>query len=303
MAGTTLLIGGNGFIGQALARRLAGRGEAVTVLSRRRPAAVIPGVHWQPGDLNDPPLLVTLLAESRAVVHLATTSTPGRNVREPALDAEENLLPLLRLLEAMNDHPELPLVYLSSGGAIYGNPAYLPVDERHALAPLSHHAAGKVAAEQYLGVFARQGHTTTILRPANVYGPGQPLQAGFGVIRTLLEHLRRGTPLTIWGDGETSRDYLHIDDMVAACLAVLDAPASGTFNLGSGASLTLNALCRLAEQVTGRTLVIHRQPARGVDVRVVTLDSSVFRQHYGWQPQVTLDAGLRATWQWLLARP
>ncbi|MDD3528641.1 MAG: NAD-dependent epimerase/dehydratase family protein [Gallionellaceae bacterium] len=298
-----LLIGGNGFIGQALARALAARGEAVTVLSRRPPASAMAGVRWQPGDLNDLPLLATLLAESRAVVHLATTSTPGRHVREPARDAVENLLPLLRLLEAMNDRPELPLIYLSSGGAIYGDPAYLPVDERHVLAPLSHHAAGKAAAEQYLGVFARQGHATAILRPANVYGPGQPLQTGFGVIRTLLEHLRRGTPLTIWGDGETTRDFLHIDDMVAACLAVLDAPASGTFNLGSGNGLSLNALCRLVERVTGRAMAIRHQPARGVDVQTVILDSSAFRQRYGWQPRVSLDEGLRATWQWLLDQP
>jgi UDP-glucose 4-epimerase len=296
---STLLIGGNGFIGQALARSLAARDQAVTVLSRRRPMTDIAGIRWQVGDLNDAPLLSKLLPESRSVVHLATTSTPSRNVKEPAQEAQENLLPLLRLLEAMDKHPDTPLVYLSSGGAIYGNPARLPVDEDHPLAPLSQHAACKAAAEQFLGVFARQGHTVTILRPANVYGPGQSLQAGFGVIRTLLEHLRLGTPMTIWGDGESARDYLYIDDMIEACLTALDRPTTATFNIGSGASLTLNELCHLAERITGRQIELRHLGARGVDVRAVVLDHTAFSRHYGWQPRVAISEGVKATWEWL----
>jgi UDP-glucose 4-epimerase len=300
MAKATLLIGGNGFIGQALARRLAERGETVTVLCRRRPPEDIDGVLWQPGDLEDVALLGELLAGSKAVVHLATTSTPGRHPHEPAIEAQENLLPLLRLIECLNRHPELPLVYLSSGGAIYGNPHYLPVDEGHVLAPLSYHAAGKAAAEQFLGVHGRQGHTVTVLRPANVYGPGQPLAAGFGIIRTLLEHLHRGTPLTLWGDGEAVRDYLHIDDMVDACIAVLDRPETGTFNVGSGSGLSLNALCQLAAHVTGRRLEVHRQASRGIDVQAVTLDCARFNACYGWRPRTGIEAGLLGTWEWLI---
>lgn len=302
MTGKILLIGGSGFIGSALARRLAGHGHPVTILSRHRPSDNMDGVDWRQGSLDDATLLGTLLPECRSVIYLATTSTPSLNAREPAREAQENLLPLLRLLEAMTSHPHIPLIYLSSGGAIYGNPLYLPVDEKHPLAPLSHHAAGKAAAEQFLGVFSRQGHRVSILRPANVYGPGQALQTGFGFVRHLLEHLQQETPMTIWGDGKTARDYLYIDDMINACEAVLDNPITGTFNLGSGTALSLKKLCGLAEDVTGRRLELQYEPARGVDVRSIALDSSSFRLNYGWQPQTAIEEGLSLTWKWLLTR-
>lgn len=303
MRPTILLIGGNGFIGQALARRLASRGHNVTILSRRPPREKVTGVEWKQGDLAEMEGLRTLLRDHDIVVYLATTSTPGSNVHQPADEARGNLLPLLRLLEAMPSPPSPSLVYLSSGGAIYGNPAYLPVDEKHPLAPLSNHAAGKAAAEQFLGVFARQGHTVTILRPSNIFGPGQPIQTGFGVVRTLLEHLKRDTPMTIWGDGETSRDYLYLDDFLGACEAALDAPVSSTFNLGRGTALSLNKLCDLAQRVTGRKLHVHYEPERGVDVRTIALDSTKFSDHYGWLPHTTIEEGLRLTWEWLLTQP
>lgn len=298
-----LLIGGNGFIGQALARRLASRGHNVTILSRRPPREKIAGVEWKQGDLTEVDGLRTLLHGHDIVVYLATTSTPGSNVHQPAHEARDNLQPLLRLLEAMPTPPAPSLVYLSSGGAIYGNPAYLPVDEKHPLAPMSNHAAGKAAAEQFLGVFARQGHTVTILRPSNIFGPGQPIQTGFGVVRTLLEHLKHDTPMTIWGNGETSRDYLYLDDFLDACEAALGAPVSNTFNLGRGTALPLNELCALAQQVTGRKLHVHYEPERGVDVRAIALDSTKFSAHYGWLPHTTIEEGLRLTWEWLLTQP
>jgi UDP-glucose 4-epimerase len=296
--GPVLILGG-GFIGRALAQRLAMEGCAVTIVSRAAPAAPVPGVVWRQGRLDDATLLHELLPGCQSVVHAATTSTPGSYRQEPSRDAQENLLPLLRLLEAMDEFKDVHLLYLSSGGAIYGNPDKLPVDESLQPQPLSYHAAGKAAAEQFLGVFARQGHPVTILRPSNAYGPGQPIKAGFGVILTLLAHLRDGTPMEVWGDGESVRDYLYIDDLVAACMAILASPRGGIFNVGSGVGVSLNELCPLAERVTGRALRVHRRPARSVDVRAVILDSAALRASHGWQPMVTLEQGLLSTWQWL----
>jgi UDP-glucose 4-epimerase len=116
----------------------------------------------------------------------------------------------------------------------------------------------------------------------------------------MLEHVRRGTAMTIWGDGETLRDYLYVDDFVEAMRRVLEAPAVGTFNLGSGMGVSLNALCRLAERVTARPLETEYKAARGVDVRAVVLDGDAFQQRYGWQPHVALDEGMRRTWEWLV---
>lgn len=297
-----LLAGGGGFIGQALATRLAMAGHAVTILSRRAAALKLPGLTWRQGSLGDADLLQHLLPQCTAVVHLATTSTPGSYRDAPVREVDENLIPLLRLLEAMSGQPQIPLLYLSSGGAIYGNPHALPVSESHPLAPLSYHAAGKAAAEQFLGVFARAGHAVTILRPSNAYGPGQPLRQGFGVLRALLEHIRRQTPMQIWGDGNSVRDYLYIDDLTRACLDVLAQPAPGSFNLGSGVGHTLNELCDIARRVTGLNLEVHHRPARGTDVKAVVLDSTHFAAHYGWQPATSLEEGMARMWKWLQAQ-
>jgi UDP-glucose 4-epimerase len=298
-----LLLGGGGFIGQALASRFVAAGHAVTIVARHLPEQALPGTTWRQGALEDVSLLKELLPRSSAVFHLATTSTPGSYRDDPAREMQENLFPLLRLLEVMATYPELPLIYLSSGGAIYGNPTTLPVSESHPATPLSYHAAGKAAAEQFLSVFARSERTVTILRPSNAYGPGQPFKRGFGVVRALLENLKRDTPMEIWGDGETVRDYLFIDDLSQACLRALENPTTGTFNLGSGVGHSLNEICRLTQEITGKPLNIHYRPARGVDVKAVVLDSTAFRQLFDWQPRVTLEQGISRTWRWLLDQP
>lgn len=302
MADNILLLGG-GFIGQALAGRLAENGQSATIISRSTYEHQTNNINWLQGDLNDAELLRKQLSKCRAVVHLASTSTPGCHVHTPTGEVAENLVPLLRLLEVMGDHTDIPLVFLSSGGAIYGNPTTLPVSETHALAPLSNHAAGKAAAEHFLGVFAHRGHPVTILRPSNVYGPNQSLRSGFGVIRTILENIKRGTPMTIWGDGNIIRDYLYIDDLVTACIRTLQNPAGGVFNIGSGMGHSIIQLCALAERVTGKPLIRDYQPARGVDVQNIALDSFRFRKLYDWRPLVTMEHGLRTTWEWLQNQP
>ena len=299
MVKDTVLILGGGFIGHALARRVVERGMSVTVISHRTPEHLPDGTDWIQGDLSDLILIRKILPKCRAVVHLASTSTPSRYIHTPSREVEENLLPLLHLLEMMQDHTDIPLLFLSSGGAIYGDPATIPVSETHILAPLSNHAAGKAASEHFLGIFAHQGNPVTILRPSNVYGQEQPLKSGFGIIRTLLEHIKLGTPITIWGDGETVRDYIYIDDLINACIAVLDNPMDGTYNVGNGHGISLNSLCSLAEQITGKMLSKQYQAARSMDVSRVVLDTTSIRNSYAWRPQVTIERGMKLTWNWI----
>ena len=293
-----ILIIGGGFIGLAIARRLVENGNTVTVASTSAPTYIVSGIEWLQCKMDDPRTLNNI-SEYQAVVHAASTSTPGHHINAPTREVEDNLLPLLRLLETMSDFSDIPLLYLSSGGAIYGDPQTLPVQESHALAPISYHAASKASAEHFLGVFAHQGHTVTILRPSNVYGPRQPLKAGFGIIRTLLEHIKKETPITIWGDGETVRDYLYIDDLCNLCLAVLNGSTGGTFNIGSGEGISLNSLCNLTEQITGKKISKQYQQARDVDVARIVLDTTAIRSIYNWKPEITIESGMRLTWNWL----
>ena len=219
-----LLIGGGGFIGRALGRRLAASGCEVHALSRHVEPGRRGDVEFHRGSQAETAVVAPLLARCDSVVHLASTTTPGRSAHAPALEMRENLEPLADFLELLAAAAPRRILYLSSGGAIYGNPPFLPATEEHPVQPLSWHAAGKVAAEEFLRTHARQisGTSLAILRPANVYGPGQPLQAGFGFVRTLMEKARSGEPVEIWGDGRQVRDFLYIDDLVDACLRLLD---------------------------------------------------------------------------------
>lgn len=292
-----LLVGG-GFIAQALLRQLAADGREVHVLSRRPADAVFSQGYWHQGDLQDREALRRLLANCGTVVHLASTTTPGVSGRRPMLEVD-NLAPTLALMEILQDFPETHLIYFSSGGTLYGNPDTLPVFESAPMRPVSFHGAGKASQEIFLQVLRGQGRAVTILRPANAYGPGQPLKSGFGLVRTVLEQLHRGTAIEIWGDGQAVRDYVFVDDVASACRMMIDKPDDcETYNVGSGVGHSIDGLVALAGKVSGRApRVIHRPSRRG-DVSKVVLSVDKLRA-LGWAPATSLEAGLSQTWAWL----
>lgn len=292
-----LLVGG-GFIAQALLRQLGADGREAHVLSRRPADADFSQGYWHQGDLQDREALRGLLANCGTVVHLASTTTPGVSGRRPMLEVE-NLAPTLALLEILQDFPETHLIYFSSGGTLYGNPDTLPVFESAPMRPVSFHGAGKASQEIFLQVLRGQGRAITILRPANAYGPGQPLKSGFGLVRTVLEQLHRGTAIEIWGDGQAVRDYVFVDDVASACRMMIDRPDDcETYNVGSGVGHSIDGLVALAGKVSGRApRVIHRPGRRG-DVSKVVLSVDKLRA-LGWAPATSLEAGLSQTWAWL----
>lgn len=297
-----LLLGGAGFIGTALAQKLASEGARVTVITSAPPAVEVPGVAYRVGDMGSASLLEDLLPQCGTIVHLASTSTPGSSARHPAWELD-NLAPTLHLLEYLHGQWDCHLVFLSSGGTVYGNPPTNRIDEGLHCAPLSYHGAGKVAVEAFLNAFRAAGHAVTVLRPSNAYGPGQFLEQGFGLVRTALEHAQNGTTVQLWGDGENIRDFLYIDDLVDAIVRAIHAPQDrGTYNVGSGEGHTLNQIVELARRISSLPLSVEYQPGRWVDAREVVLDNSHIRASLGWQPTVGLEEGMRRTWEWLQRR-
>jgi UDP-glucose 4-epimerase len=294
-----ILLGGAGFIGTALARRLAALGRRVHVISRKLLSEKEAGITFHHGDLSDGALLERLLPECGTIVHLASTTTPGSSARNPDKELA-NLQPALRLLQVLQGRPDVHLIFLSSGGTVYGNPARNPVAEDAPLAPLSYHGACKVAIETFLQAFRIAGHAVTVLRPSNTYGPGQDLRQGFGLIRTVLQHILEGSTMEIWGDGNNVRDFIYIDDVVDAILrAIHSSTDSGTYNVGYGVGHTLNQVVEAVQDICGRPLNIDYRPARKTDVREVVLDIASIHSHLGWRPQVDLREGIHRTWQWL----
>jgi UDP-glucose 4-epimerase len=277
-----LLLGGGGFIGSALAQRLQQEELPTYIIGR-----------------NNGDELARLLPMCGTVVHLASTTTPGSSALQPRLELA-NLGITLQLLDLLQAKPQTHLIYFSSGGTVYGNPAQLPVREDCPMAPTSYHAAAKVAQESFCAAQRAQGLPITILRPSNAYGPDQTLRKGFGLIRTMFEHARLGTALEIWGDGENVRDFIHIDDIVEPTLRLIRRPQdSGTYNLGSGVGFSVNQVKTAVEVACNMPLNAIYCPARDVDVRNVVLDNTRLAEQLNWQPTITLAQGLESTWRTL----
>lgn len=300
MTGGTLILGASGFVARHLIRRLLPDDRELHLVSRHAIDLPNRNVVCHLGELGDLNLLARVLPRCATIIHLAAESTPGISARHPALETT-SLTSTLCLLEALQSFPNRHLIYVSSGGAIYGNPPQNPVSENTPVAPRSYHAAGKASAELFLQTFAlNKSARVTILRPSNLYGPEQALRTGFGVIRTMLEHVRLGTTMEIWGDGEAVRDYLYVDDMVEACIRVI--PHQGkcsVYNVGSMTGYSLNQLADIVRSMTGKSLAINFREARQSDVSAVILDSSKLHRDLGWQPTIDLPEGIARTWQWL----
>lgn len=293
--GAVLLVGGTGFIGRALAARLVAEGREVHVLGRRPASGLPAGVFVHCGDQSDRDVVRPLLERCSTVVHLAGATVPADTVWQPVAEVEASLLPALCFLECAQEFPEHRYLLLSTGGALYGDAVFASENSR--LLPGSYHGAGKLALESFFGVFGqRYPGRLSILRPANVYGPGQPLRAGFGVIRTLLERARDGGQLVVYGDGGAVRDYLYIDDMVAACVAALEATAI-TCNIGSGEGVALRELIAIVERVTGKALAVDYRPARASDAGRIVLDAGLARATLDWAPSISLEEVICRTWR------
>jgi UDP-glucose 4-epimerase len=304
-----LLIGGMGYVGHQLQEPLMAAGYRIHVIDRRTPDEKEKGdIEFHGCLLSDESILRDVLPRCVTVFFLASDSIPATTARSPSREGEWNLLPFLKFLDIFQDYSHTHLIYLSSGGTIYGNPEAIPVHESSPVAPISYHGAGKAAIEAFLHVCSNQcDNRITIIRPSNLYGPYQPYVPGFGVIRSMMEKLRRDEPVEIWGDGEIIRDYLYIDDFVAACLACMQFEKHQKryriFNVSSGQSLSISQLCDVIEAVTERRLKRVYLPGRVIDVKSVILDYSRIKNELGWQPVVGINEGLRRTWAWIQKLP
>lgn len=297
---TILLLGGNGFIGSHLAEALRARGDRVVVLDARAPRADVDwtGIDYRQANPFAQDVLDDVLADADVIVHAASVTTPASANADPVRDAEVNLGGTLRLFEAMRRHRRTRIVYLSSGGTVYGNPAHLPVAETHPLNPICSYGVTKVAVEHSLRIHADAGVLDpVIIRASNPYGERQAASRSQGFIGIAMARLLAGVPLQVWGDGSHVRDFLHVDDLVRLLVEAVHGDARGIYNAGGGRGYRLDEVCALIEQAAGARLEIEHQPARRFDVHDIVLDIRAARDHLGWEPRIPLDVGLQRTWQ------
>lgn len=300
-----LVLGANGFIGSAVCSHLARLGHKVVALGRAKIDPAIAGVSHVRGSIEDRDTLRDALARSKSVVYCAATTTPGTSAHDPSREILGNLLPLSRLLECAEEFPERRIVYLSSGGAVYGDDAADAL-ETHTLRPRSYYGAGKAAAEALIhACVATSDWSAVILRPSNLYGPGQRVTKGFAIIPTLFDRVADGAPFQIWGDGSTVRDYCYVDDLTSAVTSALIVPAPSSFNVynvASGEAVSILELIEACQRASGGKILTEHHPARNVDVASVSPNPQRIADEIGWRAQITLDEGLKRTWQWHQSR-
>lgn len=297
---SVLVIGGNGFIGSRLVSALRSRGDEVVVLDRypARPDMDWSGVTYHVGNFHDAPALDQVLSGVDAVYHLASCTVPSTADADPLADIQGNLAGTHHLLAAMRSRGIRRFCYFSSGGTVYGNPDVVPVPETHPLRPISSYGIVKVAIEHYLAVFERQGWLDpVVIRPSNPYGPGQATGGIQGAVAVFLGKALAGEGVQIWGDGETIRDYIFIDDLIDLTLRACDSGRNAVFNAGSGKGISLNELCACIRQVTGSELPAAYQDGRAFDVREVVLDVTLACRELGWTPHTDIHAGIQRTWR------
>ncbi len=293
-----VLLGGSGFIGQHLVRAL--RGLTGTVIYDLREPPVERPELFVKGDMDDIKKIGEIIRPGDLVFHLVHSSIPAESDRAPGEDLSANLFRFMKLLEALADREAGRLFYSSSGGTVYGEPESIPIPESAPLRPKSGYGIVKMLMERYLQIFRHKRKLDyIIMRISNPYGPYQELSNRHGAVAAVMAALRRSEPFNVYGDGETVRDYIHIDDVCSALAGLVESGEKNrVFNIGTGEGTSLNRLISTIEEISGLRLDVLYKPIRGSDLSRNVLDTSSLGAATGWRPGLSLEQGLKKTWEY-----
>lgn len=301
------IFGGGGFIGSAVADRLLQEGHEIRIFERPR---VTPyrtfspdeRVEWLGGDLLSTHDVTDAIDGVDVVFHLVSTTLPKSSNDDPIFDVETNVVGTLQMLNAMVARGVRRMIFISSGGTVYGNPLYLPVDERHPTDPLVSYGITKLTIEKYLAIFERiHGIKSVVLRVANPYGERQRIETAQGAVGVFLHNAINGIPLDVWGDGSVTRDYIHVSDVAEAFVRALQYTGNArVFNISSGVGVSLNELIGMLEDTLGRPVIRRYLPARPFDVRVSVLSKDLAGEELKWAPTISMPEGIARTAQWMI---
>ncbi|SEC61007.1 UDP-glucose 4-epimerase [Rhizobiales bacterium GAS191] len=300
------VFGGGGFIGTHLCNALIGAGAEVRAFGRGHidRGGMHPDVSWTTGELSDMGAWLPLLNGVDVIYQLASSSTPQTAEVDPAQDVAENVVLALRLFDAAINCGVKRIIFLSSGGTIYGIPSRVPTDEDAPTRPISAYGLQKLTLEHYLRHYQRRrGIDIIIFRVANPYGPLQLGRKHQGVVPTFLRCALTGQPIQIWGADDVVRDFVYIEDVVDAL--VLGATYQGkydTFNVGSGERISLRQVVNDIEAIIGRGSIPRVYIAAAPSaVPISLLDCTRIRTEMHWSPKVNWSDGLQQTARWMAA--
>lgn len=301
-----LILGGGGFMGSHLSEALLAGGYAVRIfdrpnLNRFKSFQRDEAVEWIEGDFINREHVDNAVSGCDIIYHLVSTTLPRSSNENPAYDVETNVIGTLHLLEAVRKHKAKKVIFVSSGGTVYGIPKEIPIKESHPTEPICSYGISKLAIEKYINLFhLLHGIEYCVLRLANPFGERQSVSAAQGAIAVFLDKALRNEAIEIWGDGSVMRDYFHVSDAVSALIKALSYEGDNRiFNIGSGVGRSLNEILGAIDSLIGTPVKRVYLPPRAFDVPVNILDISKAEDLLNWKPQMPFVEGLSKTAQWL----
>lgn len=301
-----VVLGGGGFLGTNLCRRLAASGHRVRAFGRRRlfPPALA-GVDWRQGDFSDGAAVAEALRGADIAFHLIHGTVPYSANLDMAGDVRQNLLPSLAFLDLARDAGIKRVVFISSGGTIYGRPTQIPTEETAPTDPITAYGISKLAFEKYLALYQRlHGIEHRILRVANPFGPFQIAAKRQGLVAEIVARAIARQPIEVWGDGSVVRDFVFVDDVVDAIeLAAGDDGGETIYNIGSGSGRSILDVIAAAEAAFATKIEIAWKQKRAVDVPVSVLSIGRAREKLGWVPKTPFETGVARTIAWWKDNP
>lgn len=302
-----IVYGGGGFIGSHLCESLLENGYEVTLFDKLR-FSRNNILHFEnklniiEGDFNNEIDIKNSLKGMNYVFHLVSSTLPASSNENPVYDVESNLVSSIKLFKECIDLKIKKLIFLSSGGTVYGIPDVIPVAEDYFSNPICSYGIVKRTIEEYLFLFGKiHGMNYNVFRLSNPYGERQNPYAAQGAVAVFINKVINNESIEIWGDGEVIRDYIYIKDVVDALTkSVIINSDEKVFNLSSGKGYSLIQIIKIIEKVSGKEVKINYKAARNIDVPVSVLDNKLLKNAFKWKPQINIDAGIKKTFNYLL---
>ncbi len=302
-----VIFGGGGFIGSAIVDRLLMDGHDLRIFERPRVEpyrkfSESESIEWIFGDMLSINDITLALTGMDLIIHLVSTTLPKSSNEDPIYDAQSNLVGTLQILNVMVKLNVRKIVFISSGGTVYGTPQYLPIDECHPCNPQVSYGITKLAIENYLRLYEKlYGIKALILRVANPFGKRQRIETAQGAVSVFLHRAISGQPINIWGDGSVTRDYIYIDDVAEAFAQAVNYDGEKRiFNVSQGLGTNLNELIALIEETLGHPIEKHYLPARDLDVSKNILSNQLLQQEMRWSPKISIREGIKLTAEWMI---
>jgi UDP-glucose 4-epimerase len=302
-----IIYGGAGFIGSHIADDLLRSSYHITIFdkincSRKNIEHILDRVEFIEGDFNNEVDIENSIKNKNFVIHLVSSTLPADSNLNPFYDVETNLKSSLHLFEESVKNSVSKIIFISSGGTVYGNPVMLPINEKHPTEPITSYGIIKLTIEKYLALYkSMKGLNYKILRFSNPFGERQNPTHGQGLITSLLYKIKNKKPIEIWGDGTVIRDYFYIADGAKAIHnSIIDKSTNYIYNISSGKGLSINQILEKFKKVLKLDFEVKYKPARKFDVKKNILDNSVALKFLKWKPETNFNDALMKTWRYIL---